>query len=277
MTVTLIQAPYHLGRDHVGLGRGVPVLADALAGDGVEPLEVERGHDFLNEIAASFDVVRGVAERVGEAVAAGRLPVVLAGNCNSAALGTAAGLGTPDDLGVVWLDAHADFQTTDTTASGFFDGMALTMLTGTGWTALRAGIEGLRPVPAEHVVLVGARDLSPAEEGRLAASRVRRVGPGEPLEPALEDLAARVSSIYLHVDLDVLDPLVGRANWYAAPGGLDLDEVVAAVELVGRCRPIRAAALTAYAPECDPERSIPAAARAIFEGLGAASRGGAPA
>jgi arginase len=89
------------------------------------------------------------------------------------------------------------------------------------------------------------------------------VGPEEEVESALDELARRVGSIYLHVDLDVLDPSAGAANWYAAPGGLSLDAAGRVVAEVARRFSIRAAALTAYTPDCDPERRIPAAARAL--------------
>ena len=255
--VTLIAVPYHLGRKDVGLGKGVPVLVEALGGGGVS---VELEADFMNEVSASMGVVRQLADRVRETVAAGRFPLVVAGNCNSS-LGTVAGLG--GGVGVVWFDAHADFNTPDTTETGFFDGFGLAMLTGSGWQGIR---EGLPTIPEEHVVLAGARDIDSGEQERLDASGLQAVSVSE-LEPALDALGARVDSVYVHVDLDVLDPSVGRANWYAVDGGPQLDELASAIDSVGKRFTIRAAALTAYAPECDPERAIPAAAKVIFDHL----------
>ena len=100
-------------------------------GDGIAALghrtrveTIELGDAGSNEIAASFAVSRLVAARVAESVGQGALPLVLAGNCNTAALGVLGGL-APAEVGMVWFDAHADFNTADTTASGFFAGMAL--------------------------------------------------------------------------------------------------------------------------------------------------------
>jgi arginase len=258
--VALIAVPYHLGHKGVGLAKGVPVLVDALGGGG---REVEYEADFTNEVAASMGVIRRLADVVGEVVRAGQFPLVVAGNCNSS-LGTVAGIG--GGVGVVWFDAHADFNTPDTSESGFFDGFGLAMLTGSGWPKLR---EGLPAIPEEHVVLAGARDIDQGERERLEASRLQ-AAPVAQLEPALDDLRTRVDSVYLHVDLDVLDPSVGRANWFAVDDGPNVDELANAVDAIGERFTIRAAALTAYTPDADPEGTIPPAARVVFDRIVAA-------
>lgn len=258
---SLIAVPYHLGRRDVGLGKGVPILVEALGGNAIE---VEYEVDFRNEVAASMGVIHELAGLVQATTAAGSFPFVVAGNCNSS-LGTVAGIG--GNAGVVWFDAHADFNTPDTSESGFFDGFGLAMLTGSGWQRLR---RGLPSIPEEHIVLAGARDIDRGEQERLHASRVGAVSVSE-LLPALDDLRSRVDSVYVHVDLDVLDPSVGRANWYAVEGGPQLDELAEAIDSIGERFTIRAAALTAYAPKCDPERAIPAAAKVLFDRLVATS------
>ncbi len=271
METVLVQVPYHLGRGDVGLAKGVPVLAEALAAElGATCLAVERAEEFRNEIRASMDVVRSLAVTVRDVVAGGGFPLVLAGNCNSS-LGTVAGLGSPDDLGVVWFDAHGDFNVPETTVSGFFDGMGLSMLTGTSWDALRTTVDGLQPVDEARVIHVGGRDFDRAEEERVAQSDVQRLRPGEPLEPALETLAERAGSVYVHVDLDVLDPSEGHANWFACEGGLTAAEVASAVEQIAHRFTVRAAALTAYQPDCDTEKTIPAAAAVIARQILSAS------
>ena len=87
--VTLIAVPYHLGRKDAGLGKGVPILVEALGGGAVL---VEYQADFMNEVSASMGVIRELADRVRETVADGGFPFVVAGNCNSS-LGTVGGLG----------------------------------------------------------------------------------------------------------------------------------------------------------------------------------------
>jgi arginase len=271
--VHLIQVPYDSGHRNVRMGRG-PLhfhehgAADRLNAAGHEVAEslIEVPSPFPTEIGTSFALHRALADAVRGAVAAERFPLILAGNCGSA-LGTVSGLrsATPHDsspVGVIWLDAHADFHTPDTTTSGFLDGTALATLTGQCWHALTSAIPGFLPVSDAHVVLVGARDIDPAEELRLAQSHVIRVeaarlraegaGNAGSLHDALAELTRRnVARVYLHIDLDVHDPADAQANQYAAPGGLAPSTVRDLVTAVAGRFEIVAAALTAYDPTCD--------------------------
>jgi len=167
-----------------------------------------------------------------------------------------------EDLGVVWLDAHGDFETDETTTSGFFDGFALAMLTGQGWTAMR---RGLTVVPPHRVVHVGGRDFNPGERERMVAAGVTVVR--DDAAEGVGELSHRTSAVYLHVDLDVLDPSEGIANEYAAPGGLSADDLRAIVELVYTSFDARVVALTAYDPRCDAERRSPRVAASLVREL----------
>ena len=247
-TVRAITWPFQDGLPEIGMGAGPAVLARGLP-DVVTVPAVEARRP---EIGRIIELDRRLAAAVREAVAAGDVPLVLAGACMSA-LGTVAGIGA-DGLGVVWLDAHADMDTPEDNRSGFFDVMALSVLTGTGWTALRETIPGFAPVPEEHVVLAGARDLEPYQRARIGRSGVHAaLGAfrAEELDAALGALRGRVERVYLHVDLDVLDSRAGRANEYAAPGGPGPAEVLAAIDAVFDAFPVAAAALTAYDPAED--------------------------
>jgi arginase len=248
--MTLIQVPYHLGREGIVLGAGPAPLAKAIGG---ESIVVERSEPAYNEIYATFDVVRQLSTAVRDTLAAGHFPLVLAGNCHSA-MGTVAGLGR--DLGVVWFDAHADFHTPDSSPTGFIDGMALALVTGEGWAELRGTVDGLRPVPEERVVLIGARDLEPTEKERLAASALARADAAS-LESALDELAERVDTVYVHIDLDVLDPSQGKANDWAVDGGLTAAELEAALRAILARFEVPAAAFTAYDPRFDPQGRVP--------------------
>jgi arginase len=277
--IALILVPYHLGHEGVGMGAGPDRLVNAgaverlaSAGHDVDVIRLRRQNGETNEVGASFEVVRRLAEAVAQAAAEGAFPLVLSGNCMSS-VGIVAGLGR--DVGVVWLDAHPDFNTTDGSVSGFADGMGLSVLTGTGWRALRETVPGYRPVGETNVLLIGIRDADPAERERLDASGITVLAPGEAaerVEPALDGLRGRVGDVYLHLDLDVLDPSEGRANEYAAPGGLSGAEVERIIAAVGERFAVRGAAVTAYDPEADPEARIPPTAAGLMAGIGDAAQ-----
>ena len=158
------------------------------------------------------------------------------------------------------------FDTPEDNLSGFTDVMGLAILTGSCWRALRETIPGFCVVDESRVVLAGTRDLEPYQRDRLGASQVQVI-PGavaaDARDIALDVLRERVERVYLHVDLDVLDSSVGRANPYAAPGGPDLDAVLAAIEATFVRFDVAAAAITAYDPRVDDSGTIGVAAGAI--------------
>jgi arginase len=268
----LICWPFHNGLREVGMGAGALHLArderlrQAVAAVGwrVADVEVPAVDESGAEIARVMELVRRLAAEVRSAEKQGAFPLVLAGNCNSS-LGSVAGVGG-DRLGVIWFDAHADFDDPDENTSGFFDVMALAMLTGRGWRALRATIPGHRPIPEPAVVLAGVRDLEPAQRERLAASAIHAVaGRIDPkaFDQALKKLASQASRIYLHVDLDSLDVSEAKANEYAAPGGPSEERLLECIRIVCQRFAVSAAAITAYDPALDGNGRTLAAARKI--------------
>ena len=257
---------------------GDPSISDELRAQGwdlqLETIETPDPND--PEIVRIAEGDRRLARRVRAAHEGGAFPLVLAGNCNSC-LGTVAGLGP---VGVVWFDAHADFDTPDRSL-GFFDGMGLAILTGNGWELLRQTIPGFMPVDERDVVLVGVRDLEEHQPAPLGASAMR-ILPGPSFDStgflhALDELRQRASRTYLHIDLDVLDTSEGRANRFAAAGGLSAQQLEWAVEMVFRRSAVAAAALTAYDPGLDEDgRMARAASRVIATVARSALESGPP-
>jgi arginase len=236
------------------------------AGHLVEVEEISPGESSIPaEIRTAFELNRQLAGRVRAAVEAGAIPIVLAGNCISA-VGTLAGL-SPTRCAVVWFDSHGDFNTPEITTGGFLDGMALATVTGRCWQELAASVQGHRAVPESDVVMVGTRDLDPLEEDLLVTSDVTVLSPSQvrsDLPSVLSELSGRVKDIYIHLDLDVLDPGEGRANALAAPDGLSLEEVRAALERIRGEFRIRAIAVTAYDPSFDPDGRLVRAAISLL-------------
>ncbi len=270
MKIQILLVPYDSGQHHVRMGCGPGFFLRNGAGSRLRALGHRVDAEFIEtddgvlptEIATTFALHARLAERVRIAVDADKLPLVLSGNCGSA-LGTLAGLGA-SDVGVVWFDAHADLNTPETTPSGFLDGMALATLVGHCWRPLAARVPGFHPLPEGNVALVGTRSLDPAEEAvldgsaivRISAGRIRDVGVRDALEPVLIALKRWVSRIYLHLDLDVLDPAYGRANHLTPPGGLTPDQLLEAITLTRTHLPVAAAGVASYDPECDEASTV---------------------
>ena len=273
-----IVVPYELGRLRGGVGRGPERLlelggAEALAAGGaaVETELIELDRAFSNEIDASFELIRLLAGRVRAALDDGAFPVVVSGSC-FAAVGVVAAIAEPAP-GVVWFDAHGDFNAPETTPSGYFDGMGLAVLTGSAWQALRETVPGARPLAESAVVLAGARDFDDAEERRLATSDVVQLPPdrlaeGDELGRAVRSIEPSPSGLYVHVDLDVIDSDEAPVNVYSVPGGLTgarLETLVSG--LIGAFE-VRAVSLTAYDPERDPADRVPPIASRLLAAIG---------
>lgn len=253
MKLTLIQVPYDSGHYGVRMGKGPLRLIEQGLGDHeVDPVRLD---GFLTEVTSAPLLHREVAERVRRAKEAGRLPVVLSGNCNTAAVGSLTGIGIGGSAGVVWMDAHGDLNTPDTTPSGFLDGMAICMAMGRCWPTLTAKLPGFHPLDPKNVVHVGARDFDPPELELIEKEGIARIPVEEldRLDAALADLATRVDQAYIHMDLDVLDPSELRANVFSCPGGLTVAQMADVVRATGRHLKIAAAGITAYDPDQDPE------------------------
>lgn len=234
---------------------------------------------FPAEVETAFAVMVRVAEEVRDACAGAEFPLVLAGNCNTT-VGTVSGL-MPRRVGCVWFDGHADFETPETTASGFIDGMGLAILTGHCWKQLANDIPGFAAIPGRDVILAGSSDVEPHEHDLLEQAGVPYLsdsalkGPhgGRQLREALDRLGHGVEGIHLHIDLDVHDPKIAQANHFRPPGGLTPERLHEMIELVVSRIPVLAAAITAYDPEVDPDGITLKSCLTLVETIAARVRG----
>jgi arginase len=230
-------------------------------------------------VATAFELHGMVSTQVRRALAEGEFPLVLSGNCNAAAIGTLAGLGR-GALGTVWFDAHGEFNTPETTTSGFVDGMGLAIAVGHCWKQMARGVPGFSAVPEGHVVMAWVREVDRAERERLDDSAVAVVGADlmeregvRALAEALDDMKDRVGRVYVHLDLDVLDARkVGKANEFASEGGPDAGELEAALGMVGERLEVAGLGIASYDPSFDSEgrvlRAAIASARALTRPTG---------
>jgi arginase len=278
MDIQLLLVPYDTARPRWRCGAGPEHLVQA----GLPAHLQARGHHVAGiqvieddpaespaEIRTAFELMRRLAVAVRAARAAGRFPVVLSGNCNTA-VGTLSGL-TPAARSIFWFDAHGESNTPETTPSGFLDGMGLSTALGWCWRTVAASVPGFQPVAPEATFLLGARDLDPLEASLLSESKVTVVPVSDvsvrlPGRLAAAQLPERLG--YLHLDLDVLDPdSVGRANSLPAPGGLAVAQLTAAITAIQARMRLGAATIASYAPEYDRDQAVCQAAFAAIAAI----------
>jgi arginase len=249
-----------MGKFSVGHGLGTR----SLMGHGLDRLLGESGHnvdsrsiicveaEHLTDIQTTFKLNALLSKAISEAVNSGAFPIVLAGNCITSA-GTLSGL-HDENMSMLWLDAHADFNTPESTQSGYLDGMALSIACGRCWKGLSANDPNYLAIKEDHVTLVGTRDLDPEEEELLSTSRVRIVST-ETLRKSdcqiQKENAPPAGDLYVHLDADVLDTSVGHANRFAAAGGLLEREVTNLLSWAVSSYNVVALAITAFDPERD--------------------------
>ncbi len=218
-------------------------------------------------IADSIRVATQLREVVRAVVAAGNVPLVLAGSCDVAPA-ILAGIEHPG-IGGIWVDAHADFNTPQSSVSGFWPGMTLAVVVGDCgqdvWSALR-----WQPVAPERVLLIGVRSLSPKEESlRLQQSTLRVVPwrdglPQHNVETALEELAQDVREVYLHLDLDALDPSVGLGTVDPpVDGGLSSSQLAELLTAIRERLTVVGATVATYTPAKDDGRTLAVAVESI--------------
>jgi arginase len=191
---------------------------------------------FLPEI---HDTCELVASRVAEATRRGALPLVLGGD-HSVALGTLGGLASVcGPGGVLWIDAHSDINTPQTSPTGNVHGMALAAALGLAGDGFESEHWPLPAVDARKVALIGIRQLDDDERRLLretgarvfSMSEIDRIG----IERAVRESLDRVSGagfVHVSLDMDVLDPDIAPGVGTPVPGGLTYREAHLALELV---------------------------------------------
>jgi arginase family enzyme len=237
-----------------GAGRGATALAELIAervglearviGSAEEP----RAQSFDVDLKKSHGCLLEAGGQVEDALAAGDLPVLLASDCSISltTLPTVARLRA--DAKVLWLDAHGDFNSPDTTPSGFLGGMCLAGACGV-WDT---GFEGR--MPPDRVILCGARDLDEGERKLLDRSGATIIGPQVETLVYLQN-ALDGAPVYIHLDVDVLDPSIFPAQ-FPAPGGLTEERLRDLLEAVADASEVVGVEVTAFeAPEDEDERA----------------------
>ena len=262
--IALVFVPFDLDQ----YGKGAGATPEALRAAGLAAHLAGRGLRVAREVTLGDDLGAGdrytrlgrlqahVADHVAEAVRAGLLPMIVGGDCCNA-IGAWSGLTRARPAaspGVLWFDAHGDWNTEETTRTGYLGGMPYAAICGYGNAGLRTAAGLTRPAPTTHCALLGARDLDPLEAELLAGTGVMQLSPAEirASDPRIAKALPAADSLYVHFDVDVLDLAQMPGVRYCVPGGLTSAEVVQLTRAMRAGRPIAALTLAALEPGRDP-------------------------
>jgi arginase len=256
MQIDIIGVPIDLGADR----RGVDMGPSAIRYAHLQPMLEALGYSVRDEgniqvpIAETcsltdprlkyLDCIVPMGRRVSGAVSTslqgGRFPLVLGGD-HSLSIGSVRGAARHRRLGVLWIDAHADFNTPETTPSGNIHGMPLAALCGLGEARLvRLWDEACPVVDPKRVAIIGARDLDSGEKANLQEAgvmvqgmeQIDRQGLVHVVEKAIERISQETDGIYLSFDMDSLDPRHAPGVGTPVPAGLTQREAHLICEMV---------------------------------------------
>jgi arginase len=255
--ITIIGVPLDLGAGRRGVDMGpsairyaginerLALLGHRVRDGGNVPVPLAEQHptpardERLRYLEPILAVNYELAARVATIAAEGALPLVLGGD-HSLAIGSVAGVARKRRIGLIWVDAHADFNTPETTPSGNIHGMSLAALVGLGHPAL-ANLDGADPaLRPEDIALVGVRDIDPLERESLRASGIHvftmhdidRRGMAAVMDEAIGRVSAATDGFYVSFDMDALDPNEAPGVGTPVLGGISYREAHLAMELV---------------------------------------------
>ena len=216
----MITAPYSSRGVERESAAGLARLAHELGAHEVRAVRIEVTADPVDGVVAGSPALRAaVVEEPG-------VPVALIGECTLVPAILSAMLEREPDCCLIWVDAHGDLNTPETSPSGFIGGMPLAVLTGVCHPRWREAAGLAEGFPDQRVALVGARDLDPGERELLDRTAMHEV------ETCAEAVAALPAGapLYLHLDTDVLDPSEVPDAGFPAPGGWSVERFVAELE-----------------------------------------------
>jgi len=212
-----------------------------------------------------FGMANGhLADLAAENERAGHFNIGLYNNCSSAS-GMLGGLqhsgrpGRPLRVGMIWIDAHGDYNTPETTLSGMLGGMPVAVAAGHALTRMRLQ-SGLDPaLPERYIVMACVRDTDPLEQDRIDRSLIEHLtvddirNLSENIHTQMERLSRLTDLIYIHIDLDVLDPQEIMGHPLTVPNGPTSEELGAALEVMFRYEKAAALGIASYPAHDDPD------------------------
>jgi arginase len=218
----------------------------------------------------------GIAAAVGHGLSADENVLITGSNC-TALVGILAGferaLGPAARIGLVWFDAHGDFNTPKTTITGRLGGMPVAVAAGLAFPRWREVAGLVESIPTNRIVMVDVRNLDPKERTLIEATDVTIAAiapgrPGVPLPEAIERHAADCDVIYLHVDEDVLDARYVPNHGTVEPDGPDLETTLAALRATFATDKVRGFGLVSVNARGEgADQSVASGLRLLVEGV----------
>jgi len=262
MNVSLVALCCRTADRTAGAVRGAQTLAPLIGKRlGVEPRTIgtpsePRDSGYEADLRDSRGCLLEAGGQVEDALTGGRVPVIAAADCSIAVTTVPAALRHRPDARVLWLDAHGDYNTPDTSGSGYLGGMSLAAACGE-WDA------GLGDtIPAEKLVLAGVRDLDAGERELLERSAATVIGASVVETLVAVKNALDGAPVFIHLDLDVLDP-EEFSTPFPAPGGLSSDKLYDLMEAVADDSELVGVEVTAFEAPEDPDELADAAETAM--------------
>ena len=286
-TVEIIQACSSLGVHVQGaeLGPGAIVRALGEKGLPLTPLFAAAPADTAPPKGTDVAALNAFNEKLYAAVQAalikGRFPLVLGGDHAISIASALASAAHHGEMGMIWVDSHADYNDFSTTLTGNLHGMPFACATGCGSTRLRPFHTG-RCINPRRCVLLGARDIDlPMEMDNLqragvhvlTTEQVQRMGMEAAVKEALAIAGDGTAGVHLSFDLDVIDPRFAPGVSVPAAGGLLPCEAVELARAFGRCGRVLSMDLVEYNPLYDAkQRTLLLALEVLRGALGLAAQ-----
>ena len=297
MTIRMIGVPMDLGAGRRGVDMGPSALRIARVAerlreightvydDGDIPVKVPESQEIDNpKLKYLPEIVRVatiLAHKVEGIMDNGEFPLVLGGD-HSIAMGTISGLSNYARkkslrLGVIWIDAHADMNTYETTPSGNIHGMPLAAVLGEGARELTTIGGDFRKVDPHNAALIGVRNIDKAEKeivkrtgiAHYTMSDIDKYGAHRIIGRLLKDMKEKVDLLHVSFDIDSVDPSVAAGVGTPSPGGLSYREAHLIMETIADCECMSSLEVTEVNPIFDiKNESAEFAAEVVASALG---------
>jgi len=226
---------------YTGLMEKIEALGYTVLDKGdIVPKAFPDSHPKMKYLQAVNEANARLYDAVDQSLKEGALPVVIGGDHSIASASIAAVQKNHGNIGIIWVDAHGDFNNEETSPSGNMHGMPLSAVCGAGPDIMVAFCEKFHPVDPKNVVLIGGRDFDSNEVARLKASDVTvfsiaeidRCGMGDIMKKAIDIASKGTKGIHFSFDMDAITPADAPGVSTPVHSGLTVREAFLAAEMI---------------------------------------------